>query len=512
MQTVNTRFTKLAIGQIRPLTWAVRASFDKTFNEATDLFTLDVSTLDGMDILAPSDDNPVQAWDKYSYDDFKDRAISIEVVREETEPYSVTQAYADITLNNYDGYFTPGGGSPIDRYILPRRPFRAYMGFGTLALQQLVGLSDNMPELDKSSRTASFHIIDFLAYLLDRDIGETIMLENVKTHEVLAYLLEYLGLSPDQYNLDGSVNTISFFYVEKDTTFGSIVHKLMEAEIGAFYLDETGVIRFKNRYNFELAPVYTFDKSNTLDYSISDQSMIINSVKITGDVREVQSSKSVGTGATTPIDAGDTVELFINFEDPVTTVSNPVYSAAPIGSSYFTTVLASDGTTPYTSVSLSSLELFSKSAKLTFANSGASDAIISDLDLYGTPAEVVESIDVTEVDQDSIDKFEEQIYTIDNEYIQDANNAQTRAVMLLRDYKDYGTMLDIEVKGNPALQLGDAVNLDLDGFQGVHVIKKLANAVVDAQFKQKLRVLKKEVVQYFILDSSTLNGADLLSN
>jgi hypothetical protein len=511
MRTVSPTFRQLAAGHVRPLAWNTRISFDKTFNEDTTFFTLDVSELDGMDILAPNDDNPLQAWDKYAYADFDNRTISLEVTREETEPYSIVQAYADVTLNNYDSYYTPNSGSPIDTYILPRRPFRLSMGFGATALQQIVGLSDNMPKLDKTSRTASFHILDFMTLLLGKNIGETIILENVKTHEVLDYLLQYMGLSSDQYVLDGSINTIKFFYVEAGTTFGTVANKLMEAEIGKFYLDEQGTIRFKNRYNYDLTPVYTFDKSNTVDYSIVDQPKIINSVKVTAARREVQSLKSVGTGQTTSVPAGETVGVFVNFNDPVTYVNNPVYSATAITDSYFTSVLASDNTTAYTDVNLISLDQFSKSAKLTFENTGVSDASITAIDIYGTPAEVVENIEINEIDQDSIDKFEEQHYTIDNEYIQDKNSAQTRAIILLRDYKDYNSTVDIDVKGTPALQLSDAVTLDLDGFQGIYSIIKITNITSDAKFQQRMRVLKRTEVTFFTLDQSTLNGLELLS-
>ncbi len=171
--------------------------------------------------------------------------------------------------------------------------------------------------------------------------------------------------------------------------------------------------------------------------------------------------------------------MFINFNDPTTTVNTPIYSAATILNSYFTTTTDEGGTIAYTNVSLTDIDIFSKSAKLTFNNTGVSNAYIYKVELYGTPAEVVENIDVTEIDQVSIDKYEEQVYSIDNEYIQTANNAQTRALMLLRDYKDYGSVVEIDVKGTPALQLNDAVKLDLDGYQGVYLINKTTNIMAD---------------------------------
>lgn len=511
MQATSLQFRQRAAGHIRPLSWAVRASFDKAFDDATTFFTLNTSILDGPDLLAPTNESIIQIWDQYEYLDYSDRVLSIEVIREEEEPYSVAQAFGDVTFNNYDNYFTPNSGSPIEDYILPRRPFRAFLGFGQETLPQIVGLSEGMPEIDKGSRTASFHIVDFLSYLLDQDISETITLENYRTHEVLGYLFQFMGLTSDQYSLDDSLNTIKFFYVEKGTKFKDIVKKIMEAEIGRLYMDESGVINFRNRYNYNLTPVMNFDKSNVIDYSVSDDSTIINSVRIISNVREVQPEQSIWTSATpTSVPIDQTVVIWAEFEDPVTTAIEPIYSAEETNESYFTAHLNEDGTGDYINIDVT-LELFSKSAKLTFENTGVSNAFITAIDLYGTPAKIVETIKVEEIDQDSIDKFEEQLYEIDNEYIQDESNAQSRALILLHDYAEYGAGLSIDVKGDPALQMGDPVALDLDGYQGVFTITKVVNILSDGKFTQRLRVREKQVATFFTLDVSVLDGNDLLS-
>jgi hypothetical protein len=511
MQTTTATFTQLANGHVRPVSASVRASFDKSFDPSITFFTLDVSILDGPDILGPTGDNPVQLWDQYAYTNYDSKLISAEVVRQELEPYSVAQAFADVTLNNYDSYFTPNSGSPIQSFILPRRPFRLNMGFGGEMLQQIVGLSDGMPEIDKAGRTASFHIIDFMSYLFDKDIGESILLENVTTGEVLDYLFQYLGLSTDQYVLDESFNTIAFFFVERDTRFGDVASKLLEAEIGRLYLDETGVIRFKNRYSYDMNPVMTFDKSNTIDYQESGEDLIINSVKIIIKVREVQPSQSIWTSSTVyPIKVGESIDVWLKFSDPITTMTDPTYSAIETNTSYFISNLNDDGTGTYANVVLASSDLFSTTAKLTFQNTGASNAYITAIDTYGTPAKIVDTIEVIEKDQSSIDDFEEQYYEINNDYIQDVNSATARALMLINDFKNYGSVIDIDVKGSPALQLSDALTLNLDGYQGTYIITKTTNLIPDPRFRQRLRVRKKTAITFFTLDVSILDGTDVL--
>src|SRR5690606_12714197 len=189
-------------------------SFDKEFDEDVTFFELNTSLLNGVDVLAPSDNSVIQEWDKYKYINLSDRVISVEVESEQTEPFSVVQSMADITFNNYDNFFTPKSGSSIQDYILPRRPFRILMGFGNEVVPIFVGLSTKLPEINKQSRTARFHCIDFLTFLFEQKIDDTIMLKDYSTGEILAYLLEHLGLLSSQYDIDPvSFNRINFFYV-----------------------------------------------------------------------------------------------------------------------------------------------------------------------------------------------------------------------------------------------------------------------------------------------------------
>ncbi len=514
MQARTPQFDVLAQGHVRPISYGIRASFDKSFDETVTFFTLDQSLLDGPDILATVDDNPITAWDIYQYINYTDRAISLEVTREETEPYSVVQAFGDVSLNNFDGYFTPNSGSPIDTFILPRRPFRLSVGFGGESLQQLVGLSERMPEVDKASRTASLHVIDFMSFLYDKDVSETIILENVRTDEVLDYLFDLMGLTSDQYVLDIGYNTIPFFYVERGEQFGSVVSKLIEAEIGSLYMDELGMIRFKNVYHSYLNNdvVYSFDSSNIIDYSVSDEQSIINSVKVTANILEVQELQSVwSTTQNALIMPGESVNIWAEFTDPVITVNDPTYTEAALTDSFYSASSSEEEIIPYEDIVPTSMDVFSKSAKMVFTNSGSTNAYLTTVELWGTPAKTVETVTASDKDQDSIDKFEERLHEIDNPYIQTQDMAVTRVTTLLREYKDLGSLIDLEVKGNSALQISDIVMLDIDGYSGPYVIRKEVNIVSGGQFSQRLRLRKTTLYDFFTLDQSLLDGTDVLS-
>ena len=190
MQTRSTQFDILASGDVRPLSWGFRVSFDKQFDEDVTFFTLDQSVLNGVDVLAPSESNVIQEWDKYDYANYDERVVSMEWQREEIVPYSVTLAMADITLNHYDKFFTCGSRSPIGAGLLPRRPGRILSGFNGENIPKFVGLSTKVPETDSGSRTANIHAEDFLSFILTRTLTEYTLLVEKKTHGILEYLFD----------------------------------------------------------------------------------------------------------------------------------------------------------------------------------------------------------------------------------------------------------------------------------------------------------------------------------
>jgi hypothetical protein len=505
MQTTTLPFRQIAGGNMRPISWQFRASFDKSIDPSVTFFTLDTSVLDGPDILSSLDADVVQEWDKYLYTDFSDRVISMEITQDQTEPFSIVQSMADVVLNNYDGYFTPNGGSPIDQYILPKRPMRLLMGFNGTNLPQFIGLTEKMPELDKTSRTVTFHLIDFLTFIFDRPVNDTAILEDVTTAEILDFLFQDVGLLPSQYALDEtSFNRVKYFYVEKGERLGKIVGELMEAEQGRLFMDELGIIRFLSRQNYNSNPVWMFDESRIVDYQISQVDDIINFVRIESDILGRFNDVPLWSAAQ-PIyvPAGEQVSVWSSYPDPVIDVTTPVSSDVEIESSSFRATLESSGETDYSSVVLNSITNFSKSSLMVFENTGASNAYIVNLDLWGDAIRTEDTIIVEESDAISIENFDERRYELKTRYVQDNNSAISKAAILVDDYKDFGSILDVDVKGNPALQIGDVVTINSDTYNGDFIITKIVQIVSENKYSQRIRVKFKEPRMYFILSSDT---------
>lgn len=512
MQTTTPTFQANADADLRHLWVKLAMSFEKTFDDDVTFFTLDTSLLDGPDVLAPTEDDVIQAWDKYAYIDYSGRVIRAEWSSQFDPIASVSLSMCDLVLRNEDGFFTPGAGSAIDNFILPRRPVRLYAGFRGETVPVFVGLTEGLPKLDKQAGTAVFHCVDFLDSLFNRKLDETVMLTDVRTDEVLDYLLQELGLLPAQFDLDQGMNNIAFFFAEKGDKFGDIARELMEAELGRLYMNETGMIVFRNRQNFPTTSTKTFNSSNIVSLDRHDTGNLINVVEVTAEPRAVQAKQPIWQlSEAVRIENSSTVEIWADFQDPVTTVDEPGNGLASL-TSYFIARTGSSDSDPLvgSGITVTDADLFAKSYKLTLSNASGSAVYITDMEIWGTPAKVVNKIYVREQDDDSVAKYDEQVRTIENNFLQTEAAAGAVARSLLYRYSEYGTTFDMSVKGTPAQQINDAITVNLEE-SGVYNITKQENIIGDGRYEQRLLATFVPEFVFFTLDQSILDGPDILA-
>jgi hypothetical protein len=510
MQTTSARYDQLASGNVRPLSWQYRMSWDKSFDDDVTFFTLDTSLLNGTDVLAPSDDNPIQEWDKYKYQSYSDRIISMEWSRQEEVPYSVNLAIADITLNNYDNYFTYGAGSPLEPNILPGRPMRILAGFGNENIPQFVGLTQKTPIVEYQNGRATLHAMDFLSYIMGKSIDKTTMFENITTTDLLTELFTIVGLTPSQYVLDTSTNVIAFTYFDKGTTFGDAIKPIMQAEMGSLYMDEVGVIRFENRTRGSGLSMISFNKDNIVNFKVSNEDTIINTVEVKSAIREVQPTELIfDLSEAIEISGNSSKVIFFDLQDPVTTIQ-------PIENFTANSLADGSGTDRKSSITVTDTDLFTTAIRVELTNSNSSKVYVTDLLIYGTPAKVTKNIFIRESNQDSIDKFEEHIMTIDNNFVQTEDIARSLALTIINYYKDYTNTIELEVKGNHALQINDLISVAVDNINADYRITKITNIMQGSQFIQRLTGKIYNIADFFILSSdvtakSLLDGPDVLA-
>ena len=529
MNTVSTKFHDLANGSVRPLDWEVAISWSKERNSDTSWFTLDQSTLGGGDLLAEDTTNPVQLWDSYDYERSRDRVISLNVERSVEFPYNIQSAICDVKLNNYDGYYSiDNADSPLSGDILPSRPIRAYLGFrGAGVTPVFVGLTDSIPTYSGThNTTAQITALDFLSEIGNMSLQNMVMMQNARTDQVIAAILEQFGVESYMFNLSPGINTIPFVYFESGKNAGNALKELVQAENGAMWIDEQGIIRFQPRTSIigaESSMVFT--PSNIVSITPSATSGIVNRVFVQADVRQVMETQLIFSNDNSQgyeqaasddayrLGANGITDIWVSFEDPIWQCNtSPVLNGDNNSSSFTAVDLSGDSVN---SNIAATGQLFATSLKLTFNNTNNFPVSITYLQLFGQPAKVVggsPTITYTAQDDDSVEMFGVQELSItDNTCFGNQQNIDGFATDILTRYASYSPTLKLEVKGDPALQIQDIITLSGTDYDGDYLIKGITNSLSDSKLTTTLTIITHTIVSPFVLDKSTLDGEDVLS-
>ena len=494
MQNVTAGFNNKARGYMRKINWAVSIAFTKTFEASVEFFTIGESLIGGNDLLRPANGDVVQEWDKYNFVDYSGRVIGISWERQFEDISSANSAIADVTFDNSDNFFTPGAGSLIDGYILPSRPIRIQAGFGNELVPVFIGITEKMPIIDEKAKTATFHCIDFMSVLFDREISETSLFENMATHEILEDLFFNVGVLPSQLELDAGTVTVPFVYFSRGEKLRDAVLKLAQVEQGKVFMDELGKIRFKNKSNTSISPVYSFNYDrDILDFGLRKEDNLINSVNVSGKVRAVSAFGSIwGSGESYEIGPDSSVVIWASFSDPVKSVDTPEYEGVE-GTFSVNTASDGSGSAEASDVTLTGFEVFSSAVKMTFTNSDLSNTYyIMGIELFGELAEVINDVSVQIEDTDSITNFGEKNVSIVNDFFQSSVTAENFASEIISQYSVYGDVVELNVKGNMALQLDDVVFVKMNTGAKNYRVSKLINKIENpARYTQiiKLRSL-----------------------
>lgn len=523
MISTTDEFHQSANASVRPLDWDLKVSWDKRRNEDISWFTLDSSILGGNDLLADNDQNPLQLWDAYNFVSERERVISASVSNSIKFPYNVQSAILDISLDNHDGRFTlENARSEIDRYLLPARPIRLYLGFkGVGKVPQFVGLTENLPQYEgEHDSIANFTAMDFLSEIGNQGLRSMLRMQNATTDEVIAAILEQFGMTPQMYNLETGLNRIPFVCFNKDDNAGNALQKLVQAENGRLWLDENGIVRFATRTgDLNRRPVMTLNDSNIASITPSRESEIVNTVSIKSEVRAIQAMQAVYSQANDSgyssdndnwrIPARGTLEQWLTFDDPIWDASAPVLNG-DVTASYFKAVnLAGTAITDNVTCQMT---MFNDSAKLVFTNTNASPVSISYLEIWGTPAKVVDNIEYEAYDDRSVERFGRKVLEInDNNFFGSYRSADLYAEDILSKMASYNPTLTMVIKGDPALQLYDVVEIDNEKYGGTWQIVSVSNNLSNSALTTTIQVQKFTLSSAFILNRSQLDGGDVLS-
>lgn len=524
MYSVSDAFSVEEADLMRRISHSAQVSWKKDLLPSITFFTIGVSAIGGNDIIAGQ--AGVSDFSKYVYEDESDYITYMGWERELNEPIGgLTKALAEFKVDNTSGRYTPryaGGTSAIFTSVSdPRRPVNLQAGFHYDGIDhnipQFVGLTTKPPVIDTRSRTASFQAEDFIGYLQNQYVDTDAMFTSIRTDQAIEQFLINSGFSTSQYDLDEGISVIPFALFEKGTKAGKYLNQLVQSENGRMYQDEEGIIRFQNRQAWDVFPYFNVQRiistSQVLEARTPDTSHIINVVEVKGKVRAKQPEQIIFKGATgdgIPIQGSLTKEVFVNFQDPVLSMTTPTNGNT---ASYFRANSSIDGTgTDLTSsVTVQRVSRFARAAKIIFSNASATDAYITELVITGRPAQLLKEIYYRDKRGISVTAFEEQPYLVENDYIQDASWANSYAQLILNDYSQPEYMQELVIRAIPELQFGDLIS-----WQGEHWRVFGINTKLDpnAGFIQTLKLLQRGdegASSYFRIGISVIGGMDRIA-
>lgn len=462
-EAIWTAFDSMTTATVRRPKFKVYVAWTR-LSDVTNYAIVGSSIVGGTDIIQGTSVADINNADAFLYSDETDRVLRVEYERTIVEPLGgSTIALADILLDNSDGRFTPDMDSTIGTALRPNRPMKIFIGFEVQGQEKLIsiieGLTLSHPFEDKSGKTAKLQVYDYMRWLNQKP-QETTIYTNQRSDEIIADILARAGVGSSNYSLDTGLNTIAFAWFEKGQTAGERIRRICEAEEAIFYQDENGTLRFENRDKYSSAPfnnyVWTIEPDDILDWEGDNSSKIINRCIVKAQPRSVKGESEIWRdGIEEEINAGQTLTIWANFENPASDITSPASTTD------YTAYSATGGTGTDLTASLSFVTTeFTKSAKLEITNNhGSLKAYVNFLRLRGTPATVDYSIEQVFEDTVSITDYSENQVIIENDFIDSRTFASDIAQGIVRRYKNPRDRIILTVRGIPQLQLRDYVRV-----------------------------------------------------
>lgn len=520
MQSVSSAFTAEEKDSVRKIAESLQVSWHKQSLLGNRTFTIGVSLIGGNDAIG-ANPGAIGSPANYKYFDESTYLLGLEWERGLGMPIgTLSKALASASLDNTSGRFTPrqmGGHSELYTAIQPRKPIIISAGFNfgiDQTIPQFAGILNSTPKVDVRNGVVDLQAVDYVDFFGSKYLDQALMFTAERTDTVLTTLFSQLGMSTAQYDLDTGINIIPFGYFESGTKFSDVIGQLVEAENGQLYQDESGIFKFENRQHWTNAPYTQVQKiiltGQVIGAELPDDSHIINVVEVNAEIRSKKPEQTIyrlNAADSISIPANSTQDVFIDFQDPILSMTVPTSSST---TSYFVANDLPDesGTDLTSSLTVSKSYLFAKSAKFTFSNTSGSTAYLTQLVITGRSVTVDRQLYVRVQDDSSVTAYNEQSYSINNNFIQDNSWANSLAQMILNDFSSPENLQVIIIRAIPELQLGDLISWQ-GRYWRIFDIKATLNPSVG--FIQELTMLQRTITSYFRIGVSTIGGSDAIS-
>lgn len=522
MQTTSAAFTAEEKDTVRRIVQNLQVSWKNESTIGNRTFTIGVSLIGGNDVIGI---NPgaVGSPSNYKYFDESQYVMSLAWERGLNMPTGgLSKAMAEAQLDNTSGRFLPrhmGGNSELFTAIELGKPAIINAGFNyngiDNSIPQFAGIVTEQPQVGLRNKTMQLKMEDYVHYFQGKKLDTAVIFTGERTDQVMTTLATQLGMSTAQYDFDTGINIIPYGKFDVGIHFSQAFHELAEAENGHIFQDEEGKFRFWNRQHWTESPYTDVQKvistSMVIDAEMTDASHVINAVEIDSEQYQKQPEQIIYRQD--PFDfvevpANDSISIFVNFDDPVLSLTTPT-SSSPTSFFVVTTTSDGSGTDISSDVTVTKVARFAKSAKLTFTNSSSTSGFMVSLVISGRVARSVADIYTYERVGSSITAYQgERLLRINNRFIQSQDWANSYAQMILNDYATTENLQKLTVRGMPDLQFGDLISWQ-GRYWTIYDIKSMMSA--DVGSIQELFLVQRDTTTYFRIGISTIGGGDVIA-
>lgn len=515
MQSAPSAFTAEEKDTVRYVAQSTRVAWKKGTIASIKYFTIGSSMIGGNDLIGTGNESALANWRRYQFFDESTKTLGLSYERTLSMPLGgLSLARADVRLDNTSGRYLPdymGGNSELFTSILPRRPMAIDAGFNiggvNILLPQFIGITDKSPLIDTRSRQAELSAIDFMGFLENKAVDESTIYTSQRSDQILDNLLNSkLGIATADYVLDQGLNTIPFAIIESGQKLNDFINKIVSAEMGHFFQDEFGIMRFWNRQHWDSGQFTSVQlalhTAEVIEDTAPTDDHLVNVVEVKANPRAKSTNTTIFTlSGTVELQPGDN-EVFVDFANPVLATDTPtrVANANSDGS----------GTNDTSNVTLKSSSVFTRAAKYIYTNSTGRTSYLTTLGITGRWAteRYPEGIFHRAQDDSSVTAYEERVLAVENDYIQDRTWAMSLANLIFSQLAEPETIRNITIKAKPRLQFGDLLSWQNRNYRVFGIKTRLDPS---DGFLQDLMLVKRDTVNYFKIGISLIGGADRIA-
>ena len=413
---------------------------------------------------------------------------------------------------------------------LPNRPVKIQVGIDGESINVFTGYTSR-PEISITNSTFKVTAYDAMSYLSTVTSDLTAIVSQPLDVIIEALLLE-AGFTSDQFVLEAGVQLKIDYVSPKGRNVANLLDELCAAEQYLLFADGDGIIHGWNANHYEVrngSEVWQTDFDNATELGWGSTS-VLNDVKVKATpYRIVPTSKFFATSDPTEdylVPSDGTMTLWLDLVDAD---GNKIYAIdfdepvenSNVGSN-FTTNTDMDGSGPDTSGIVEVIEClnFGDSVKITFDNPSGLDIYVTSVALVGTSAQKKEFVGIEAYDAESIedygvnpDESEGEIYNMESNFIQNEDFATTIATRVVELYAQPQNKIETSIFFAPQLEIGDQIKVVVGRFGTKNTLLFGMDLSGDSEgsFKQKIYLEERPNITYFHLDSSKLNGPDVLA-